>query len=47
MGKNIKADLQDVGWGHGLDCSSSVYGQMAGACEGGMEFWFRKMRGIY
>ena len=43
----IKADLQDVGWGHGLDYSSSVYGQVAGACEYGMDFLFRKMRRIY
>jgi hypothetical protein len=46
-GNNIKADLQDVGWGHGLDFSGSEYRQVAGACECGMDFWFRKMWGIY
>jgi len=46
-GENIKADLQDVGWAHGLDCSGSVCGQVAGAFECGMYFWFRKMRAIY
>ena len=30
---NIKMDLQEVGWGHGLDLSGSGYGQVAGTCE--------------
>jgi len=30
-------DLQEVGWGQGLDCCDSVYGQMAGSCECGNE----------
>ena len=47
MGENIKTDLQDVGCGHGMDCFSSGYGQVAGAFECGMDFRFRKMREIY
>ena len=30
---NIKMDLLEVGWGHGLDRSGSGYGQVAGFCE--------------
>ena len=30
---NIKMDLREVGWGHGLDRSDSGKGQMAGFCE--------------
>jgi hypothetical protein len=30
---NTKMDLQEVGWGHGLDLSGSGYGQVAGTCE--------------
>jgi hypothetical protein len=30
---NIKMDLKGVGWGHGLDCSGSVQGQVAGCCK--------------
>jgi hypothetical protein len=30
---NIKMDLQEVGWGHGLDCSGSRQGQVAGTCK--------------
>ena len=47
MGENIQADLQDVGLGRGLDCSGSVYGQVEGAYECGMDFWLSKMLGIY
>ena len=32
---NIKMDLQDVEWGHGLDPSGSGWGQVAGSCECG------------
>jgi hypothetical protein len=30
-------DLQEVGWGHGLDWSGSVKGQVAGTCKCGNE----------
>jgi hypothetical protein len=30
---NIKMDLQEVGWGHGLDLSGSGQGQVAGWCK--------------
>jgi hypothetical protein len=30
---NIKMDLREVGWGHGLDQSGSGYGQVASSCE--------------
>jgi len=30
---NIKVNLQEVGWGRGLDLSSSVWGQVAGCGE--------------
>jgi hypothetical protein len=30
---NIKLNLQDVVWGHGLDRSGSGQGQVAGSCE--------------
>jgi len=30
-------DLKEVGWGQGLDCSGSGYGQLAGTCKGGNE----------
>ena len=30
---NIKTDLQDVGWGHGLDLFGSEQGQVAGSCK--------------
>ena len=32
---NIKMDLQEVRWGHGLDGSGSGKGQVAGTCEYG------------
>ena len=35
--RNIKMDLQEVGWGHGLDCSGSGHGQVADSCECGNE----------
>ena len=34
---NIKMDLHEVGWGHGLDCSGSGQGQVAGSCKCGNE----------
>ena len=34
---NIKTDLQEVGWGHGLDFCGSGQGQVAGICECGNE----------
>jgi hypothetical protein len=34
---NIKMDLREVGWGHGLDQSGSGQGQMAGCCVYGDE----------
>ena len=34
---NIKTDLREGGWGHGLDRSDSEYGQRAGCCECGIE----------
>ena len=34
---NNKMDLQEVGWGHGLDLSGSGKGQLADACECGNE----------
>jgi hypothetical protein len=34
---NIKMDLSEVGWGHGLDQSGSGQGQVAGSCEYGDE----------
>jgi hypothetical protein len=34
---NIKMDLQDVGWGHGLDVSGSEQGQVVGSCKHGNE----------
>ena len=34
---NIKMDLHEVGWRHGLDWFSSVHGHMAKACECGNE----------
>jgi hypothetical protein len=30
---SIKLDLQEVGWGHGLDWSGSGLGQVVGTCE--------------
>jgi len=30
---NIKTDLQEMGWGHGLDSSGSRQGQVAASCE--------------
>ena len=39
MEDNIKMDLLEVGWGHGLDCSGSEYGQFAGFCESCNEPW--------
>jgi hypothetical protein len=30
---NIIVDLQEMGWGHGLDCSSSGQGQVAVSCK--------------
>jgi hypothetical protein len=29
--------LQELGWGHGLDCSGSGYGQVTGSCKCGNE----------
>jgi hypothetical protein len=34
---NIKIDLQEVGWGHGLDRPGSGEGQVAGTCISGNE----------
>jgi hypothetical protein len=34
---NIKMDLREFGWGHGLDRSDSGQGQVAGSCECGYE----------
>ena len=34
---NIKMDLQEVGWEHGLRLSGSGYGQVASSCECGNE----------
>jgi hypothetical protein len=34
---NIKIDLQEVGWGYGLNRSGSGQGQVAGTCEWGNE----------
>ena len=31
----IKTDLQEVGWGHGLDRCGSGQGQVAGTCKCG------------
>jgi hypothetical protein len=38
MGDNIKMNLQEVGFGHGLDLSGSEKGQVAGSCECGNEY---------
>jgi hypothetical protein len=32
---NIRMDLQEVGWGNGLDLSGLGYGQVAGSCKCG------------
>jgi len=34
---NIKMNLQEVGWGHGLDWSDSGLGGVANFCERGNE----------
>jgi len=34
---NIKMDLHEVEWGHGLDLSGLGWGQVAGSCEHGNE----------
>ena len=34
---NIKMDLQEEGWEHGLDLSGPEYGQVAGICKRGNE----------
>ena len=34
---NIKMDLQEMAWGHGLVLSGSGQGQVAGCCECGNE----------
>jgi len=34
---NIKLDIQEVGWGHGLDRSGSEEGRVAGSCACGNE----------
>jgi len=34
---NINMDLQEVGWGHGLDRSGSGYGEVVGSSECGNE----------
>jgi hypothetical protein len=36
-GDNIKMDLREVGWGHGVNRSGSGWGQVAGYWEGGNE----------
>ena len=33
--ENIKMDLYEVGYGHGLDQAGSGYEQMAGSCKSG------------
>jgi hypothetical protein len=33
--EHIKLDLQEVGWGHGMDCYGSGYGQVVGSCRFG------------
>jgi hypothetical protein len=38
MGGNIKMDLHEVEWGHGLDLSGSEKGQVVGFCECGNEY---------
>ena len=43
---NIKMDLQAVGWGHGLDCSGSGWGQVGVTCECGNETSGAKVGGI-
>ena len=35
--ENIKMDLEEVGWGLGLDWSCGVLGQVVGFCECGNE----------
>lgn len=32
MGENMKMDVQEVEWGHGLICSGLGQGQVEGAC---------------
>jgi len=44
--EHIKTDIQEVGWGHGLDCSGYGWGQVAGSCECGDILGFYKMWGI-
>jgi hypothetical protein len=34
---NMKLDLQEVGWGHGMDRSGSGQGQVEGTCRWGYE----------
>ena len=34
---NIKMDLREVGWRHGLNRSGSDHGQVAGCCDCGNE----------
>jgi hypothetical protein len=34
---NMKRDLQDVGWRHGLDRSGTEQGQVVGTCKCGNE----------
>jgi hypothetical protein len=34
---DIKMDIQEVGWGYGLDRSGSGYGEVAGTCKRGNE----------
>jgi hypothetical protein len=34
---NDKTHVQDVVWGHGLDCSDSGQGRVEGCCEYGNE----------
>jgi hypothetical protein len=36
---NIKMDLREVGWEHGLDRSGSGQGQLAGSCKCGNELY--------
>jgi len=36
---NIEMNLQEVGWGHGLDLSGSEYEQVVGSCKMIMNLW--------
>jgi hypothetical protein len=41
---NIEIDLHEDGGGHGLYCSGSGYGQVAGSCECGNELYIKPMK---